>query len=69
MVPYFGLVAIGLLGSLIPQTAEGHGSMVNPYSWIDTGGNIGMESFMSCNAGFDVPVAPDFRMGAACLVQ
>lgn len=67
MVPYFGLVAIGLLGSLIPQTAEGHGSMVKPYSWIDTGGNIGMESFMSCNAGFDVPVAPDFRMGAACL--
>jgi len=31
--------------------ADGHGSMVKPFSWIDTAGNVGMESYKSCEAG------------------
>jgi len=65
MANYFASLVPLLLAGLIPNLAEGHGSMVKPFSWVDTGGNVGMASFRSCQAGSNLPQLGG--NGAACL--
>jgi len=64
MAKYFASVFPFLLVSLTPKLASGHGSMVKPYSWVDTAGFVGMSSYRSCEAGSSIPSLQG--LGAAC---
>jgi len=46
--------------------ALGHGSLVKPFSWIDTGGYVGMAPYSSCYAGALLPVSPIPFQGLSC---
>jgi len=63
----FSILSVAVLAGFILHPAQGHGSMVKPYSWVDTGGNVGMEPYSSCLAGREIDVGiPNYGQGVAC---
>jgi len=61
------LLSLVILSSLYIGLFYGHGSMVKPYTWIDTDGVVGMKPFESCHAGANLDVGiPGHGQGLSC---